>query len=238
MWPKTPTTQKRSALRDPVVWATVGIFLATAASVVVGYFQFLTLEKTDQTSRRVQRAFVVANVDLSPFRLASGRLDFWRIKLNIENAGATTARQMEAVNMRLYYPKPVDPDPPFVERSCDPKSVHRDPNCFEMRVVAEDKYTVTLGPKAKTTVVEAVFPRWNEESLIKEKKFFFLVLAKYRDIFDVDHVTKACFEIVPPIWSDRGTQADLDALIDRFDLEARMCRKNNCTDTDCPNEDR
>jgi hypothetical protein len=96
---------------------------------------------------------------------------------------------------------------------------------------------VLIDPE-QTTIVEAVFPRRNEESLIKEKKFFFLVLAKYRDIFDIDHVIKACFEIVPPIWSGRGTQADLDALIDRFDLEAQMCRKNNCTDNDCPNEDR
>jgi hypothetical protein len=232
-----PATQKRSAFRDPVVWATVGIFLATAASGVVGCLQYLTLEKTDQTSRRVQRAFVVANVDLNSFRLASGRLDFWRIKLNIENAGATTARQMEAVNMRVYNPRPVHPDPPYVERSCDPKSVP-DPNCIEMRVIAENKYTLTLGPKAKMTVAEAILPRWTDESLIKENKLFFLVLAKYRDIFDVDHITKACFEIVTPIWGDRGTQADLDSLIDRFDLDAQMCRKNNCTDNDCPSEDR
>jgi hypothetical protein len=49
--------KKKGALRDPIVWATIGIFLATAAAVGVGALQYLTLEKTDETLRSGQRGF-------------------------------------------------------------------------------------------------------------------------------------------------------------------------------------
>ena len=60
-----PAQKAKSALRDPIVWATVAIAVATLVLAGVGYLQYLTLEKqyvtlekTDQTLSLQQRAWI------------------------------------------------------------------------------------------------------------------------------------------------------------------------------------
>jgi hypothetical protein len=44
------TEQKKSSLRDPIVWATVGMFVATAVSAGVGIAQWHALSSTDEAT--------------------------------------------------------------------------------------------------------------------------------------------------------------------------------------------
>lgn len=48
--------QKKSSLRDPIVWATVGIFVATAVNVGVGIAQWNALSNTDKATRDLAAA--------------------------------------------------------------------------------------------------------------------------------------------------------------------------------------
>lgn len=48
---KTTTEQKTRPFREPIIWATIGIFVATAVSVVVGIAQWRALSNTDEATR-------------------------------------------------------------------------------------------------------------------------------------------------------------------------------------------
>jgi hypothetical protein len=53
---KNTAQQKKSAFCDPIVWATIGIFVATAVSVGVGIAQWSALRSTDEATRLIAAA--------------------------------------------------------------------------------------------------------------------------------------------------------------------------------------
>ena len=93
----TPDPPKRgkSALCDPIVWATVAIAIATFVSAGVGYLQYLTLDKTDQTLRLQQRAWIAPRgIEPTPPNFVDRINAYTEIFLPFENVGKEPATKM------------------------------------------------------------------------------------------------------------------------------------------------
>jgi hypothetical protein len=90
-----PAQKKKSALCDPIVWATVAIAVATFATARVGYLQYLTLEKTDQTLRLQQRAWIAPRgIKPAPPNFVDRINAYTEIFLPFENVGKEPATKM------------------------------------------------------------------------------------------------------------------------------------------------
>jgi hypothetical protein len=93
--PAPAEQQKKSALRDPLVWATAAIAAATVATAVVGYLQKLTLDKTDQTLRLQQRAWLAPRgIDPTPRNFVDRVDAYTEIFLPFENVGKEPATKL------------------------------------------------------------------------------------------------------------------------------------------------
>jgi hypothetical protein len=115
--------QKKSAFRDPIVWATIGIFLATAASVGVGVLQWHTLDKTDKTLKAEQRPWVYFEPKFG-FRTASD-LTFdadgghMQVIVDIVNTGHSPATYVQTTAIGMIWDKERTPLKEQ-RRLCDP----------------------------------------------------------------------------------------------------------------------
>jgi hypothetical protein len=93
---KATTQQKKSSLRDPIVWATVGIFVATAVNVGVGIAQWNILSRTDKATRDLANAALnQANAAGKQVTVMQGQLDAMREQT------ITTRAQIRANMARL-----------------------------------------------------------------------------------------------------------------------------------------
>ena len=90
-----PAQKRKSALCDPIVWATVAIAIATFVSAGVGYLQYLTLDKTDQTLRLQQRAWIAPRgIEPTPPNFVDRINAYTEIFLPFENVGKEPATKM------------------------------------------------------------------------------------------------------------------------------------------------
>ena len=87
--------KRKSALCDPIVWATVAIAIATFVSAGVGYLQYLTLDKTDQMLRLQQRAWIAPRgIEPAPPNFVDRINAYTEIFLPFENVGKEPATKM------------------------------------------------------------------------------------------------------------------------------------------------
>jgi hypothetical protein len=124
--------KKKSAFCEPVVWATIGIFLATAASVGVLYLQRQTLEKTDETFRAGTRAFVISyELAVTPV-FVNNDIPYWKVAPIIKNSGnSSTVDGRYYLGLLNETPTPpvqlhwneIDPDVADVEFSSLPTKI-------------------------------------------------------------------------------------------------------------------
>jgi hypothetical protein len=216
---RRPEQNKRHPLRDPIVWATVGIFLATAASVGVGWLQRETLEKTDKTLRdtlaankAIERAFVSFDITHRAQDIVeNGKVIGTSFQIFIKNSGRTPTKSLYSYG------------------SCAPSDTHRG-EPWDL----SSQLTTTPSPAFIAPGEEIpFFCRMTSEqmdAISKGAKFgYFTMEALYRDRLnpDVMRLTENAFEIVIyGVTEGTGNNAVNVHLVPRGE--------HNCADEDCP----
>jgi hypothetical protein len=182
------------------------IFFCTLAIALVSFFQWQTLEKTDQTSRLRDRAFVYfLNPTLNPY--PSNKPTVWGIDINVQNAGNMPARRI-SIRCALVYNQKSEP-------IIDP---------FPLAKWSAAQAPNVLGPKQHFSLQGGGIPI----SAIKEaqkfkKDIFILMEAKYIDGFDLNksRVTQMSRSL---LFDKHGG------------LSLGLAGPHNCTDDDCPKQ--
>jgi hypothetical protein len=217
--------QKRSALRDPIVWATIGIFLATAAAVGVAILQWLTLEKTDgtlkdtlATNKEIQRAFMyVKDVWWRPLPERSPK-DWWALP-NWENMGITPIKY-GAFGLGCG--------------TVTGKETIVDPYDLKKVIVLQKRWSeisLVVGPK-QNKFGGTCF--WPTDTILagqrEEQTLYVLAEAIYTDIFDRERITRFC---------ERAYRfnGDFSAPSPGFNIANIPCTRFNCTDEQCRAEE-
>jgi hypothetical protein len=223
--PSNPEQSQRSAqqsnphpFRDPIVWATLGIFLATAFSVGVGYLQRETLEKTDKTLRAGQRAFVNVNdVRMEPTPKDVDNMTYLTIGPILENSGSTAVRNgfyylgwsISGLNNTVSPPFPIGKVESLTPAQGMP--INLGPHCKQDFILS----SLGIGDGALDSVR-------NMDNVI-----YIFGRVSYTDVFKACHITEFCFTI--------GRESPHN---NRNRISAAFCNPNpnwpNCTDEDCP----
>ena len=232
---QTPAIKEKSVFRDPVVWATVGIFLATIATAVVGYFQYQTLEKSDRTLRDTLETNIAGQrpfVTLRELKVEAGdriryrdpAQKYWSFRLLFENSGSTVTRHLKIFPAYAFNTPPGDITLEQLQTVTGNASIVRhapiDPQLFN-DVSRTKNRNLVLGPHATEIAggiaISADFlkpgnPPW-----------FIFGIATYDDIFsheDRSHVTKFCYEVFGLVAADQTPSV-------------AACSHWNCADDEC-----
>jgi hypothetical protein len=197
-----------------LVWATIAIAVPTAALVVVAWFQWCTSEKTDQTLRAGERAFVFVRHQGSQWTAAKTMSNqiVRSFIVEWENSGNS---QTKNLTVDLYC------IPPQAFVTANPIGILDKPTLTADRL---------LGPKQ--TIWGGVCNYTVDQlNLAKDKGYHLYVGAKanYFDIFDARHVTEYCIEIT----NISGQFEDM-SVIPQGDLN--NCGRN-CADSECDKTD-
>ncbi len=165
---KAAKQQRKSSIRDPIVWATIGIVFATVFTGGVGYLQYLTLEKTDQTLRAGQRAFVfLEGIHMTQHAVLPNGYS-WYFVASLQNNGTTQTKNL------------------VTRLTCKINPQHSDIGTSHS----------LLGPKqidgagACTWSADQLAQIWQNQSHI-----FMAGDAVYYDVFDDRHITRFCRDI-------------------------------------------
>jgi hypothetical protein len=176
----------------------------------------------EQSLVAVQRAFVAPSVELTPARDTANKLQFWRVHILLENEGNT-----QTAKLRWTIRGGVDltPDP---EANTIPVVYGNDPKNIG---------SAFLAPKGKIIIIDSLMNRTKMAEIIKGYGAYFLGRADYDDIFGKPHTTKFCVHLYGGPWKAGLNDEMLETIIDGFDLGFNMCRRNNCADGECTEQD-
>jgi hypothetical protein len=213
--PNADQSKKATPFCDPLVWATIGIFLATAVSVVVAALQLCTLISTDAANKASERASIYMQlVGISP-NTSPDQKRRWIFRASVGNAGTTSTTKMT-------YAFDCVTDPTVL---------------FDKRRLKERETTgYALGPKEVEGSQEAcVVSDADVSDYIQSGKHLYVFgQATYRDIFqtesDPEHITEIC---VDHYEFSRAKNPNLNdpSLID---ARSRYCHEgHNCNDRGC-----
>jgi len=201
--------------RDPIPMFTLCLAAFTFLLVLVGFFQWSILSKTDETLRTGQRAFVGAVVELTPTRdPTKSTIDLWRVRVVLENSGNS-----EATNIKWRIGGGIDILP--------------NPENQEVDIQYGDSGSGVLLPKGRLQVIDSIIQRSKIAEIIKGQGAYFLGTVTYEDAFQQSHITKFCAHIYGGPWNNTLPATSIDTVIDRIDLGFNMCRHNNCADHGC-----
>lgn len=173
----SPDQTRKSAFRDPIVWFTAGLFIATVFSVVVFSLQWLTLEKTDETNRVGLRPYISGvgiNVDTERYPL------YWAMTVSLENSGGTPPLEMQYV-IRSAPEFPLDPE-----------------DIFQRPSETDAFFWNTISPKGRISInggkVLSTFLTSSPQTLT----WYLIGSIHYRDEFrgTPEHISKFCFGMV------------------------------------------
>jgi len=194
---------------DPLNIFTGILALATLALVVISILQWLTLDRTDQTFRAGERAFVFVTHSREGWQRAEKINDEIVREFPVvwENVGNSPTR---GLLIKLYCP---DVQPFAVT---NPVSL---PGKTE-------QMSATIEPK-QTTWGGSCFYSNLQLKLVKNNEYhlYVIAMADYFDIFDEHHKTESCFELAEM----SGNLDDLDA---QPHGRLRYCERN-CADKEC-----
>jgi hypothetical protein len=170
----------------------------------------------------VQRAFVAPTVELTPVRDSDHKLQFWRVHTALENNGNT-----QTTKLRWTFGGGVDftPDP---EANTIPVVYKNDIN---------SPGSGFLAPKGKIIIIDSIFDRTKMTEIVKGRGAYFIGRADYDDTFGKSHITKFCVHLYGGPWKAGLSDTVLNAMIDGVDLGFNMCRRNNCADDECTEQD-
>jgi len=205
--------------------------LFTFGLIVVGFLQWNILEKTDETIRLRDRAFIsVDGLEIRPQKDGIGNILRWRIDPIITNNGLTPTRELIIAAAEAHFPDWIRNFPALLENNA---TEPYDPEIFFTQQWGGFRpQTGTLGPKQ--TYRFRGF--WAPNSMIVRKAseptwyhLFMLGAIHYRDIFEApdepNRITKYCFEI--------GIDATILTHITPLYFQ---CSNWNCTDNECENQ--
>jgi hypothetical protein len=204
------TRNKPNAFRDPLVWATLAIAAATVTLTVVGLLQWRTLEKSDQTLRAGQRAFVFVRQIPTNWTAAQTRNGtvVRDIPIEWENNGNS---QTKDLIVEINCPRPqwfVSADPMTISDGYYGKSAR------------------LLGPKQSVLGGTCSYTAEQLKSVQRDRMHLYVTArATYSDIFNEKHITEYCGEIVDIV----GNFDDLSVIPKNT---TQICGRN-CADKEC-----
>lgn len=194
--------------------------IATCFLVWIAFGQWDTLEKTDQTNREINRAFVKGQL----LQITQNGI-YWWIQPFIENTGNTQTKNMkvfvdDAFNLDEVNvpPSPTRRTPPFAPQ--DPE------DAFLSKMRPSSTFTrIPLGAKASTPVGGFGFLSDYIDKMAKNRADGYVYgVIWYDDVFlrSEQHKSKFCFVVQPVKKGDNPTT-----------ISYGLCRYWNCTDDEC-----
>ena len=174
---------KNYPFREPITWATIVLALATVASVGVAALQWDTLDKTDETLKTNERAFVF----VSQFQAFIVK-DTQRIFPVWENSGSTPATDAAMWSNWKIFPE----QPPVTYAYPD-----MDTNGNE--IIDNVGYNSTIGPHVTQAGVALAIPIQAMRAVrAGQGRLFVWGWVEYRDVFEPSHIhrTEFCNEVV------------------------------------------
>ena len=214
-------TMLPAKVREPLTIFNGVLAIATIGLAIVSFLQWRTLDRTDETFRAGERAFVFLKLPgdgWQPAQTINGEVDR-ALPVVWENSGNSPTRDLV---IKLYC---VPPQQNAVE---NPISTLGKPPLVGSRL---------LGPKQTTWAGSCSYPAAALD-LVKDKRYHLYIAstADYFDIFDTPHRTEACFEVinftgtyVHMTKAPTGSFEDIDMLPQG---QFRNCGRN-CADKEC-----
>jgi hypothetical protein len=201
--------KKSGSRRDPIVWATIVIAFFAFISACIAGLQWCTLEKTNETMRAGERAFVF--VKQGPTNWFDTKINGKDVSRSFvvewENSGNSQTRDMV---IQLF----CVPLQPFTSS---------DPIKFSTLTGAD---TRLLGPKQ---TVWGGLCSYTDKTLAEAQAgnghIYVGAKVSYYDIFDSRHTTEYCTEIF-----------DIEGKVDDINVSPHFRLKNcgrNCADKEC-----
>jgi hypothetical protein len=191
---------KRPSITDWIIAA------ATVSILITAYFQWKAVEKSDQTSRLRDRAFVYfANPIIEPFPNKENPVTY-RNDIVIINAGNMPARRISVRHSWISFP--------VAENITDP---------WPFLNWSDAEIANVLGPKQAGSFQGRGIPVETINDAKMSKIDIFVVMeAKYFDGFETEKV--------------RITQMSRKLRFDKYSYSLGFAGPHNCTDDDCPNQ--
>ncbi len=184
---------------------------------IIAFLQWRTLEKTDQTWKAGERAFVFARVDKAGWQPAEkiGNQVVRGFFVPIENSGNSPTKDLV---VSLYCPRPTAFD------VIDPITAKATPTVVSPRL---------LGPKQLQWAGVCNYTASELQSVRGDKLSLFVAFrADYYDIFDAHHVTEFCQTLMNFI------EGDFQQLSFIPNSNFVPCKAHNCADDECKREEK
>lgn len=203
-------TMLSSKVREPLNLFTGVLALATVALVIVSFLQWRTLDKTDETWRAGERAYVFPAHNVAGWQAGyiKNGIVFRGFPVVWENSGNSPTMDLVA---ELYCPD-LQPRP----ENNPIKLLHKPP--VTVKLLLGPKQTIWGGP-CDTPASTLKLVRDNGYHL------YIAATADYFDIFAVHHHTETCFEIV-------NITGDVDDIKITPQSQFTNCGRN-CADKEC-----
>jgi hypothetical protein len=201
--------------KEPLTLFTALLMISTIALAFVAWLQWRTFEKTDETFRAGERAFVISSELLvEPIKSKDGTILRWLISPIIENDGNSSTVDAEIVTGVNVSPSGT------VDNALEP--VNRD-------LDQKNSRHFVLGPKSKSSKITPPM-HFTSQSLPMLRsgnpRMFVIGQISYVDVFEAPHITKYCYRV----WAypeDVGIP----------DITYSLCTgRSNCTDQECKAE--
>jgi hypothetical protein len=210
LWDTREKETSRTKLKEPLTVFTAILALGTVALAIIAVLQWRTLEKTDQTSRLRDRAFVYFNnPPLTPY--PPDKSIVWGVGITVLNAGNMPARSIV-----IQYDCP---DAPRSDQTIDPFPLAKWKRAEIGNVIGPKNQFVLQACNIPIAIVQAA--QWSEAGKQPEREIFYVVKVTYLDGFDLDE--------------SRFTQMSRKFIFDeQGNHSLGFTGPHNCADDDCP----
>jgi hypothetical protein len=217
LWFRRLSRGATDGLNHASPWLTA---IATVGLVWIAYWQWDVLEKTDQTNRAINRAFVKGQA-LQINQTGT----YWNFQPNIENSGNTQAKNMEVFVDSAFDMSEVNMPPSPKRRT--PLLASRDPEeIYRQKKKDFPAFTrVPLGAKSSTPIGGIGIPAKYIDDMAKGRADGYVYgMIWYDDVFlrSERHKSKFCFVVQPVKSGDDPTRVTYG-----------LCQYWNCTDDEC-----
>jgi hypothetical protein len=210
IWDARDKESWQTKLKDPLTVFTAILALGTVGLAVIAVLQWLTLEKTDQTSRLRDRAFIYfSDPPLTPY--PPDKPIVWGAGISVLNAGNMPARRIA-----IQYDCP---DAPMSDQITDPFPLAKWKNAEVGNVIGPKNQFSLLACNIPIATVKAA--KWSEDGKQPVRQIFYVAQVKYLDGFDLDE--------------PRITQMSRKLIFDQQgNYSLGFTGPHNCSDDDCP----
>jgi hypothetical protein len=198
--------------------ATLLLVVVTGLLAWIAYWQWETLEKTDETNRAVNRAVVSGKA----VQISQDMPIYWNFRPIFENTGNTKTESMEVFIDYIFDPAEANDTAPATRRK--PLYTPRDPEDVyeEKRQTTPTISRIPLNAKSVTASGSASFTMSHIDDMAKKRADGYVYgFVRYQDVFkgSQEHISKFCFVVQPVKTGDSPTR-----------ITSGLCRYWNCVD--------